>query len=90
MTWTVDARVHGVGRDAAGSSKRSANAGVAITTFTQAQVTAGDIQFVHDGGEAAPAYSVTVSDGALLGRTAGGDDHVHEPERRVRRSGTML
>ncbi|MFK8031921.1 MAG: cadherin-like domain-containing protein, partial [Gammaproteobacteria bacterium] len=42
-----------------------ANPGVAISSFTQAQITAGDIQFVHDGGEAAPAYSVTVSDGAL-------------------------
>ena len=48
-----------------GQFEEVANAGVAITTFTQAQVTAGDIQFVHDGGEAAPAYSVTVSDGAL-------------------------
>ena len=41
------------------------NAGVAITTFTQAQLTAGDVQFVHDGNEAAPAYSVSVFDGAL-------------------------
>ena len=48
-----------------GQFEEVANAGVAITSFTQAQVTAGDIQFVHDGGEAAPAYSVTVSDGAL-------------------------
>jgi hypothetical protein len=38
---------------------------VAITTFTQQQVTDGAIQFVHDGGEIAPTYSVTVSDGAL-------------------------
>ena len=41
------------------------NAGVAITTFTQAQLTAGDVQFVHDGNEAAPTYSVSVFDGAL-------------------------
>ena len=56
---------------------------MAVTPFTQAQVTAGDIQFVHDGGEAAPAYSVTVSDGALTGGTASADDHVHESERRA-------
>ena len=48
----------------AANSKKWPVAGVAITTFTQAQVTAGGIQFVHDGGEAALAYSVTVSDGA--------------------------
>ncbi len=40
--------------------------GVPITSFTQAQVAAGQVQFVHDGGEAAPAYSVTVSDSALI------------------------
>src|SRR6185436_2716141 len=39
--------------------------GVAVTSFTQAQVNAGQVVFVHDGGEAAPAYDVTVGDGAL-------------------------
>jgi hypothetical protein len=39
--------------------------GVAITSFTQAQVSGGEVRFVHDGGEAAPSYDVTVSDGAL-------------------------
>jgi|GEM_PF-4076857 len=39
--------------------------GVAVTSFTQAQVTSGAVQFVHDGGEAAPAFQVSVSDGAL-------------------------
>ena len=43
---------------------RVANATVAVTSFTQQQILDGDIQFVHDGGEVAPAYSVTVSDGA--------------------------
>ena len=42
-----------------------ASPGVAITTFTQAQVTSGAVQFVHDGNEAAPTYSVSVFDGAL-------------------------
>ena len=37
--------------------------GFAVTGFSQAQVTAGDIQFVHDGGELPPAYDVSVSDG---------------------------
>ena len=45
-----------------------ANPGVAITSFTQAQVTAGAIQFVHSGSEAAPTYSLTVTDSG--GQTA--------------------
>jgi hypothetical protein len=39
--------------------------GIAITSFTQAQVTAGAVRFVHDGGAAGPRYNVTVSDGVL-------------------------
>ncbi len=35
----------------------------AITSFTQAQVTAGQVLFMHDGSETAPTYSVSVSDG---------------------------
>ncbi len=42
-----------------------ASPGAAITTFTQAQVTAGAVRFIHDGGEAAPSYNLTVSDGSL-------------------------
>lgn len=37
--------------------------GIAITTFTQAQINAGAVRFVHNGGEFAPAYTLTVSDG---------------------------
>ncbi len=37
--------------------------GVAIASFTQAQVVVEAVRFVHDGGEAAPSYTVTVSDG---------------------------
>ena len=33
------------------------------TSFTQADITAGIVTFVHDGGENAPSYSVTVTDG---------------------------
>ena len=35
-----------------------------IATFTQAQVNAGVIRFVHDGTNNAPAYSVRASDGS--------------------------
>ena len=39
--------------------------GVAITSFTQAQINAGVVRFVHNGGEAAPTYALTVTTGAL-------------------------
>jgi hypothetical protein len=37
--------------------------GVAATSFTQSQLTSGRVRFVHDGGEAAPTYKISVSDG---------------------------
>jgi Ca2+-binding RTX toxin-like protein len=37
--------------------------GVAATSFTQAQITSNLVRFVHDGGEAPPAYKISVSDG---------------------------
>jgi P pilus assembly chaperone PapD len=46
--------------------------GVAITSFTQAQINSGAVQFVHNGGEAAPSYSVTVNDGALTSAASAG------------------
>lgn len=39
------------------------NPGVAITTFAQAQIQTGNIQFVHDGDIITPSYLVQVSDG---------------------------
>lgn len=39
------------------------NPGVAVTSFTQLAINQGDVRFVHDGGEAAPTFGVTVSDG---------------------------
>jgi hypothetical protein len=39
---------------------------VSILTFTQAQVTGGQVLFVHDASTSAPTYSVTVSDGTLV------------------------
>lgn len=37
-------------------------AGVAIQSFTQADVDAGQVRFVHDGGEAAPAFELNIAD----------------------------
>ena len=36
---------------------------VPISTFTQAQIDSGSVVFTHDGSEAAPTYTLTVSDG---------------------------
>src|SRR3546814_4242229 len=64
-----------VGGVTGGQFELVANPGIAITSFTQAEVTAGEVRFVHDGGEAAPAYQVSVSDGALTsGPTAAAID----------------
>ena len=48
-----------------GQFERTSAAGVAILSFTQAEVVAGDIIFIHDGNESAPAYNVSVFDGGL-------------------------
>ena len=40
-----------------------ANAGVAITSFSQQDIDDGLVQFVHNGSGNAPSYSVTASDG---------------------------
>ncbi|MBI2366392.1 MAG: hypothetical protein HYV01_15510, partial [Deltaproteobacteria bacterium] len=50
---------------AGGQFELVSSPGVAITSFTQAQVGSGAVRFVHDGGAAAPSYDVTVLDGAL-------------------------
>ena len=47
-----------------GQFEEVGNPGVAITGFTQQQVTDGAIRFVHDGGDAPPGYAITVSDGS--------------------------
>jgi hypothetical protein len=43
----------------------------AVTTFTQADINSGLISFVHNGGEAAPQYNVTVSDGLATDSAVG-------------------
>ncbi len=42
-----------------------ADAGQAITAFTQAQIDANEVRFVDAGSGTPPAYTLTVSDGAL-------------------------
>ncbi|MBC5783734.1 SBBP repeat-containing protein [Ramlibacter sp. USB13] len=42
----------------------------AASHFTSAQLMAGAVRFVHDGGELAPAFTVRVSDGTSTGNTA--------------------
>ncbi|MEH2285853.1 DUF4347 domain-containing protein, partial [Nostoc sp.] len=49
-----------------------ANAGVAITSFTQAQINSGAVSFVQNGGETAPSYSLSVSDGSLSSASSTG------------------
>ena len=39
--------------------------GSATTSFSQQDISAGLVSFVHDGSETAPSYSVSVSDGSL-------------------------
>jgi hypothetical protein len=41
--------------------------GLAITSFSQAQVQAGQIQFISDNSNNAPTYSVAVTDGKVTG-----------------------
>ena len=48
-----------------GTFQYVANPGVSIASFTQAQLGAGQVVFVHDGGSSAPSYSISVSDGML-------------------------
>jgi VCBS repeat-containing protein len=43
--------------------------GVTVTSFTQAQIAAGEIGFTHDGGPTAPSASIQASDGMVT--TAG-------------------
>ncbi|WP_203329005.1 cadherin domain-containing protein, partial [Candidatus Laterigemmans baculatus] len=48
-----------------GHFERIAAPGLPITEFSQSEVSSGSIRFVHHGGESAPSYKVTVSDGSL-------------------------
>ena len=48
-----------------GHFERTSAPGWAVSSFTQTDVQGGLVVFVHDGSRLAPAYAVTVSDGAL-------------------------
>ncbi len=52
-----------IGELSGGHFERVIQPGIAIAQFTQADVDSAYIQFVHDGGEQPPAYTVTLSDG---------------------------
>ena len=67
----IGALVFTVSAVSGGQFEEASAAGTPITSFTQQQVSDGQIRFVHDGGEAAPAYSVSVSDGVLSDGPAG-------------------
>src|SRR5205085_2675291 len=54
---------------AGGFFQLSSAAGTPITSFTTAQLTGGLVQFVDDGNEVAPAFSVTVNDGTANSNT---------------------
>lgn len=43
--------------------------GTAVTSFTSADLAGNLVQFVHDGSESAPAFSVTVNDGTADSNT---------------------
>lgn len=60
LTFTVD-NVSG------GFFALAAAPATAVTTFTQAQVDAGEVRFSHDGSETAPGYVLRPSDGSLQG-----------------------
>lgn len=47
-----------------GQFERTSAQGVAITVFTLTEVSAGEIRFVHAGGNNVPAFDVAASDGA--------------------------
>jgi hypothetical protein len=49
-----------------GRFERLSAPGVAVTLFTQAEVLAGQVRFVHNGSAALPGYDVQVDDGALI------------------------
>ena len=55
LLWTITGVQHG-------RFERVADPGLAVTAFSHAEVLAGQVRFVHDGGEAAPAFEARVSD----------------------------
>jgi hypothetical protein len=58
LLFTVSAVTHG-------QFELSTAPSAAVLTFTQGQITAGQVLFVHDASSIAPSYDVSVSDGTL-------------------------
>jgi hypothetical protein len=54
-----------VGNVTSGQFELISAPGVAVMSFTQAEVLAGQVRFVHDGNPVVPGYDVRVSDGTL-------------------------
>lgn len=52
-----------------GQFELAGNPGVAISTFTTAQLDAGQVQFIDDGDEVMPAFSITADDGQASSAT---------------------
>lgn len=61
----------------------SSDAGTPIESFSSADLTGGLVQFVDDGDEVAPSFSVTVNDGDAELQHAGGDGQLHPGQRRA-------
>ena len=53
--------------------------GVAISQFTQAQLNAGSVRFVHDGSETVPNYALSVSDVEGAQATSAGPNLSYTP-----------
>jgi hypothetical protein len=49
-----------------GHFELSSSPGIAVISFTQAQLAGGEVRFVHDGSASAPSYAISVSDGSLV------------------------
>ena len=58
------------------------------TAFTTAELSAGHVRFVHDGGELAPTFSIQANDGAAQNQQAQRRRHggFHQRQRRAGRS----
>ena len=80
VTYTV------TGGLANGQLELTGNPGVAVTSFTQAQIDAGEVVYVHDGSNTtSDSFTFDVDDGqgnAVTGETFGAHDHAGGRRRR--------
>lgn len=68
FTFTVSHVEHGLFQIKVGNTWQNAPVGSdpGTFTFTYDQLKAGQVRFIHDGGEVAPSYSVVADDGAPI------------------------